>query len=96
MGDALRCDLDELTRAAEVLDALGTDFQRASALSEDAADAVGHPGLAGALQHFADGWRVRREDLLDDMTHLAELTHTAVQTYRDVDRQLAAVLPCTR
>jgi hypothetical protein len=32
---------------------------------------------------------VRREDLLEDMTHLAGMTHDAVKTYREVDDQLA-------
>lgn len=89
MGDRLRCDLAELERAAASLDALGREFQQAGDLSDDASEAVGHPGLASRLQHFSDGWRVRREDLLEDMTHLAELTHTAVSTYRDVDQSLA-------
>jgi hypothetical protein len=90
VGDHLRCDLAELERAARALDALGREFSQAADLSDDASTAVGHGGLAGKLQHFSDGWRVRREDLLEDMTHLAELTHTAVTTYRDVDSQLAA------
>ena len=92
MGDRLRCDLGMLERAATSLDALGREFAEAGDLSDDASAAVGHSGLAGRLRHFSEGWKVRREDLLEDMTHLAELTHTAVTTYRDVDEQLAAAV----
>ena len=90
MSDRLRVDLGRLEEAGRQLDALGREFQQAGNIADDARAAVGHPGLAGKLEHFADGWKVRREDLLEDMTHLAELTHEAVRTYRDVDDDLAS------
>ena len=90
MSDRLRVDLGQLEAAARELDSLGHEFQQAGNLADDARAAVGHGGLAARLDHFADGWKVRREDLLEDMAHLEELTRQAVTAYRDVDHQLAA------
>ncbi len=92
MSDHLRCDLDQLEEAADQLSAIGREFQRAGDNADDARAAVGHAGLAARLDHFAEGWRIRREDLLDDMTHLADLTREAAETYRRVDDELAAAL----
>ena len=92
MSDRLRCDLDQLRAAGDQLDVLGREFQHAGQTADDARAAVGHAGLADRLDSFAAGWKVRREDLLEDMTHLAEMTHAAVATYKDVDDQLAAGL----
>jgi len=91
-GDALRCDLSALADAAAALDALTREFRAAGDLADDARSAVGHGGLAGALEEFAGGWKVRRQDMVEDMQHLADMTHTAVTTYRDVDTQLAAAV----
>ena len=90
MGDRLRVDLGQLEDAGRSLDTLGDEFQRAGNLVDDARTAVGHDRLATRLASFADGWKVRREDLLEDMSHLAEMTQEAVRTYREVDAQLAA------
>lgn len=90
MSDHLRCDVTQLEEAAAQLDALGTAFQRAGDVADDARAAVGHPRLAARVGEFADGWEVRREDLLEDMTYLAEMTHEAASTYRQVDDELAA------
>ena len=92
MTDRLCVDLGQLEEAARQLDSLGHEFQQAGNLADDARSAVGHPGLAARLDHFADGWQVRREDLLEDMTRLAEMTDEAVRTSRDVDRDLAAAV----
>lgn len=92
MSDRLRYDLDQLRLAADQLDVLGREFQRAGEVVEDARAAVGHPHLADRLGHFVDGWKVHRQDLLEDMTHLAEMTHSAVTTYTQVDDQLTGAL----
>ena len=92
MSDRLRCDVDQLTAAGNQLDALGRAFQQAGHLADDARSAVGHPRLAVRLDEFVDGWKVRREDLLEDMTYLAEMTHQAASTYRQVDDDLAAAI----
>ena len=89
MSDRLCVDLGQLEEAGRQLDTLGNEFQQAGNLVDDARTAVGHDRLATRLDSFADGWKVRREDLLEDMTHLAEMTQEAVRTYREVDAQLA-------
>ncbi|MCW2581865.1 MAG: hypothetical protein JWQ53_655 [Klenkia sp.] len=95
MSDRLRVDLGQLEEAARQLDSVGHEFQQAGNLVDDARSAVGHDGLAAQLDHFADGWKVRREDLLEDMTRLAGMTHEAVRTYRDVDDDLASAFEGT-
>ncbi|SOE01468.1 hypothetical protein [Blastococcus haudaquaticus] len=90
MSDRLVVDLAALEEAGRQLDSLGREFQQAGDIADDARAAVGHAGLSSRLGEFVDGWKVRREDYLEDMTYLAELTHQAASTYREVDDQLAA------
>jgi hypothetical protein len=92
VSDFLRCDVAQLTEAGNQLDALGSAFQQAGNLADDARSAVGHPRLGSRLQEFADGWKVRREDLLEDMTYLADMTHQAASTYKQVDDELAGAI----
>ena len=92
MTDSLRVDLAMLEEAGGQLDVLGREFQRAGDIADDARAAVGHPRLASRIGEFVDGWKVRREDLLEDMTYLAEMTHEAARTYKQVDDELAAAL----
>jgi uncharacterized protein YukE len=89
VSDRLKVDLGQLTEAARQLDLLGAELQRAGNGLDDARAAVGSGHLADKLQHFVDGWRVHREDLLEDIQHLAGTTHKAVDTYRQADDQLA-------
>ena len=92
MSDRLQVDLAMLEGVGRELDVLAGEFQHAGDIADDARSAVGHGHLAGRLEEFVDGWKVRREDYLEDITYLADMTREAARTYRQVDDELAAAL----
>lgn len=94
-GHHLKCDLRDLEAAAASLTSLVGELRGAGDLADDARSAVGHARLSGKLDHFADGWKVRRQDLVEDLQHLEKMTTQAVRTYREVDAQLASAFGCS-
>ena len=92
MGSGIRVDLGQLTAAATSLDVIADACRGADALARSAQEACGHALLATRLGRFADEWEVNRARLTTALEAFAELTHTAAQTYRDVDQQLAAAV----
>lgn len=92
MAETLKVDLAELERAAAALTALGEAFRSSGDLADDAGAAAGHRGLASACEQFHDSWKVRRSELLEEITKLSRTTQTAVDTYVTVDQELASAL----
>jgi hypothetical protein len=92
MGKGICVDLALLKTAAGSVDVIADAFRGADDLAESAQQACGHPLLARRLGQFADEWRVNRTRMTKQLEEFGELTHTAVDTYRDVDQQLAAAL----
>lgn len=92
MGKGIRVDLEQLRTAATSIDVIADAFRTADDLAESAQEACGHPLLRKRLGEFADQWQVNRKRMTAQLEEFGELTHTAVDTYRDVDTQLAASL----
>jgi hypothetical protein len=64
--DGLRIDTAVLRMAGQQLRVVAEEFQRANANSDDAADVVGHRGLAEAVRSFAHNWDGHRAKMEDD------------------------------
>lgn len=71
---------------------LGT-IHRALEQAEGSADALAgmipHAGLAGAVQHFADGWDRRRKELTEQVGQLRDAARATADAFESTDGRLA-------
>ncbi len=87
-GDALR-------NVARTVRTVVADFRTAGAQAHDAAQHVGHPGLARRVTAFADQWDIHRERTTHLLERLAEALDAVNDTFADLDSEAAATLPCS-
>lgn len=84
-GDALR---NAATRTISVVEA----FESAGSDAHEAADYVGHGGLANKVRDFADGWDIRRGKFSEELRELSALFEAIDDTFTDLDSQTASEL----
>jgi uncharacterized protein YukE len=85
---------DALHDVARTVRTVTADFRSAGAQAHDAAQHVGHPGLAQQVTAFADQWDIHRERTTRLLERLADALDAVNDTFADLDRQAAATLPC--
>lgn len=90
--DRLRVDTTMLRVAGQQLRVVATEFQQANANSDDAADAIGHGGLADAVRSFAHNWDDRRAKMVEKIGTLAKSAVTVGEAFEELDKQFAAAL----
>lgn len=86
----IRLDLDRLDEARITLGRVSGRLEGVGDAYRHLPDAAGHPRLAGALSEFRDAWSVHREDLLEELRFLREATGAIVDTFTELDAELAA------
>lgn len=91
-GYDLSIDMDALRELANDLKTIADEFKNADDNSEDAADATGDHDLRSKVQDFADKWRIKREEMTDDVVKLQGVIQQIVDTFTQVDDQLAKAL----
>ena len=85
-------DMTELTQLAEDLKAITDELEDADSNASEAAEATGHDELSSRVNDFADKWRIKREDMLADVSTLSGMINTIVENFGQVDRDLARAL----
>lgn len=87
-GVDVRVDYDAVSEIARRIrsEALGVDATKLCAPDESE---VGHARPADALAHFAAKWNASVEKIQGSTEHLAANITSSVETYRDVDGQVA-------
>lgn len=88
----LRVDTSLLRTAGEQLRVVATEFHHANANSDDAADAIGHRGLADAVRSFAHNWDDRRAKMVEKIDTLAKSATGVGDAFEQVDTEFAAAL----
>ncbi|MGH3831273.1 MAG: hypothetical protein ACRDRS_12645 [Pseudonocardiaceae bacterium] len=88
----LRVDTALLRVAGSQLRVVATEFQQANANSDDAADAIGHRGLADAVRSFAHNWDNRRAKMVEKIGTLAKSATGVGEAFDELDQQFAAAL----
>lgn len=88
--DTLKLDLDALGRVADDLTVISAEFTFADSYAESLGADVGHAGLARRLQEFTESWRVRRAEMEESVSALAEILRTAVRSFEEADTDIAA------
>lgn len=81
-----------LRTAGEQLRVVATEFHHANANSDDAADAIGHRGLADAVRSFAHNWDDRRAKMVEKIDTLAKSATGVGDAFEQVDTEFAAAL----
>ncbi|MFD6175613.1 MULTISPECIES: hypothetical protein [unclassified Isoptericola] len=91
-GYDLSISMADLKTLAEDLKTIKEEFEGADDTSEDAADATGHDELRGKVQDFADKWRIKREEMTENVVKLQGIIQQIVDTFTEVDTELAKAL----
>ena len=85
----LAYDLRTLSSTADDLSALAAAFDGSGSYVQSREDAVGHPKVADALEHFVGNWRRHREKLSASLTSVAEMAQACHDGFRETDEGLA-------
>ncbi|GAA1715869.1 hypothetical protein GCM10009809_10010 [Isoptericola hypogeus] len=91
-GYDLSIDMDELRTLAEDLKTIKEEFEGADDHAEDAANATGHDGLRDKVNDFADKWRIKREEMTENVVKLQGIVQQISDTFTQVDTELAKAL----
>lgn len=90
--DTLRVDTALLRTAGTQLRLVADEFQQANANSDDAAEVVGHRGLAEAVRSFAHNWDDRRAKMVEKISTLAKSATMVGGAFEELDKEFAAAL----
>ena len=88
----LRIDVAELTASASRAERIASEFSTAERIADETAGYTGHDGLAGKVHDFADKWDIARGKLEENLTTIADYLRAVVDTFDDLDTDLAASL----
>lgn len=83
---------DALHDVARTVRTVTDDFRSAGAQAGDAAQHVGHPGLARRVTAFADQWDIHRERTTHLLERLADALDAVNDTFADLDSEAATML----
>ncbi len=85
----LSIDGDSLREAARRIREVVDSFATAGSDAHDAADHVGHGGLASRVSEFADGWDIHRGKFSDELRQMADMLEAVNDTFTDLDNHVA-------
>ena len=88
----LKIDVAELLAGARSAGRIAVDFSGAERIAGETAGYTGHDGLAGKVRDFGDKWDVARGKLEENLTFIAEYLRALVDTFEDLDTDLASAL----
>lgn len=88
----LRIDVAELTASASRAERIASEFSTAERIADETAGYTGHDGLAGKVHDFAYKWDIARGKLEENLTTIADYLRAVVDTFDDLDTDLAASL----
>lgn len=91
-GYDLSIDMDTLRTLAADLSTIVHELETADEQAGSAAETTGHDELADRLHDFSDKWRIKREDMLSDVQKLSGIMTQIVDTFTQVDADLARAL----
>lgn len=69
---------------------------RANTYADDVADAVGHPGLAGAVSSLAHSWNGNRAKMLEGIQELGDATIGVADGFELLDAELGDLIRSVR
>lgn len=88
----LNIDTDMLLEAGHSLRVVATELAHANANSDQAAEVVGHEGLAEHVRAFAHNWDDRRQKILDNVVALADASTGIGDAFTELEDEFVAAL----
>lgn len=88
----LKIDVGEVLSSARSAQRIAGDFSTAERIADETAGYTGHDGLAGKVRDFGGKWDIARGKLEDNLTFIAEYLRAVIDTFEDLDTDLAASL----
>lgn len=88
----LKIDVGEVLSSASSAERIAGDFSTAERIADETAGYTGHDGLAGKVRDFGGKWDIARGKLEENLTFIAEYLRAVIDTFEDLDTDLAASL----
>lgn len=88
----LKIDVSEVLSSASRAERIAGDFAGAERIADETAGYTGHDGLAGKVRDFGGKWDIARGKLEENLTFIAEYLRAVIDTFEDLDTDLAASL----
>lgn len=88
----LKIDVGEVLSSARSAERIAGDFSTAERIADETAGYTGHDGLAGKVRDFGGKWDIARGKLEENLTFIAEYLRAVIDTFEDLDTDLAASL----
>ncbi len=92
----LKIDVSEVLSSASRAERITGDFSTAERIADETAGYTGHDGLAGKVRDFGGKWDIARGKLEDNLTFIADYLRAVVDTFEDLDTDLAAAVQQSR
>ncbi len=92
----LKIDVGEVLSSASRAERIAGDFSTAERIADETAGYTGHDGLAGKVRDFGGKWDIARGKLEDNLTFIADYLRAVVDTFEDLDTDLAAAVQQSR
>lgn len=92
----LKIDVSEILSSASRAERIAGDFSTAERIADETAGYTGHDGLAGKVRDFGGKWDIARGKLEDNLTFIADYLRAVVDTFEDLDTDLAAAVQQSR
>jgi hypothetical protein len=92
MQDRLKVDIGRIQSAADDVQTLHDRFANANQYLDGYRDALGHKGLADAMDSFSGDWKIHRDQLANRLQKLATDSQDAVDAYTGADSDLAKAI----
>ncbi|MFZ4893415.1 hypothetical protein ACL9RL_03080 [Plantibacter sp. Mn2098] len=89
----LKLDLDQLGSLAADLKSVSKTFTGTEISSDVLSQAVGHDGLAGKIQAFANKWDDKRVEMTERVDTVARTVQAIHDAFIEVDKNIAATAP---
>ena len=80
---------DDYVQAIASLKRIESGLESMTNTKDSVADAVGHPGLAGAYRDFNEDWRAKRRKLTEAVQGLRQRFETSKDTFDQIDKEIA-------
>ncbi|RLK48934.1 hypothetical protein [Microbacterium telephonicum] len=88
----LKIDVTEVLSSASRAERIAGDLAGAERIADETATYTGHDGLAGKVRDFGEKWDIARGELEENLTFIAEYLRAVIDTFDDLDTDLAASL----
>lgn len=71
---------------------IATEFEGSESIASDYAEDVGHGGLAGELERFAENWHHKRRALMENLQSFAEAAKQSADAFDGIEDELVNAL----